>query len=106
MPRRLGQRGIGNQRRGHNQPQHWSPSVVSTRKPESMTPAERDAEIASILARGLVRAHRAPREDAPNSGDSCGEGLELSADASLSVQTRPAVSEGSRREAGARRRDP
>lgn len=64
--------------------------MVSTRKPESMTTEERDAEIASILARGLVRAHRARREDAANSGDSRGEGLELSADASLSVETRPA----------------
>lgn len=64
--------------------------MVSTRKPESMTPAERDAEIASILARGLVRAHRARREDAASSGDSRAEGLELSGDASLSVETRPA----------------
>jgi len=55
-----------------------------------MTPAERDAEVASILARGVVRAHRARREDAANSGDSHAEGLELSGDASLSVETRPA----------------
>lgn len=64
--------------------------MVSTRKPESMTPAEREAEIASILARGLVRAHRAQHENAANSGDSRAEGLELSGDASLSVETRPA----------------
>ncbi len=64
--------------------------MVSTRKPESMTTEKRDAEIASILARGLVRAHRARREDAANSGDSRAEGLELSADPSLSVETRPA----------------
>lgn len=64
--------------------------MVSTRKPESMTPAERDAEIASILACGLVRAHRARREDAANSGESRAEGLELSGDPSLSVKTRPA----------------
>jgi len=64
--------------------------VVSTRKPESMTPAERDAEIASILARGLVRAHRARRENEANSAESRAEGLELSGDASLSVETRPA----------------
>lgn len=64
--------------------------MVSTRKPESMTTEERDAEIASILARGLTRAHRARRENAANSGDSRAEGLELSGDASLSVETRPA----------------
>jgi len=64
--------------------------VVSTRKPESMTPAEREEEITRILARGLMRAHRAWREDAANSGDSRAEGLELSGDASLSVETRPA----------------
>jgi hypothetical protein len=55
-----------------------------------MTTEERDAEIASILARGLTRAHRARRENAANSGDSRAEGLELSGDASLCVETRPA----------------
>jgi len=64
--------------------------VVSTRKPESMTPEERGAEIASILARGLVRAHRARRESAVNSRESRAERLELSRDAGLSVETRPA----------------
>lgn len=66
--------------------------MVSIRKPESMTPEERDAEIASILARGLVRAHRARCKNASDigSGESHAEELELSADASLSVQTRPA----------------
>lgn len=66
--------------------------MVSTRKPESMTPDEREAEVASILARGLARAHRARRENARDIGsrDSRGDGLELSADASLTVEPRPA----------------
>jgi len=57
-----------------------------------MTSEERGAEIASILARGLMRAHCAQREIAEDvdRGESCAEGLELSADASLSVETRPA----------------
>jgi len=55
-----------------------------------MTPEERGAEIASILARGLVRAHRARRESAVNSRESRAERLELSRDAGLSVETRPA----------------
>jgi hypothetical protein len=35
--------------------------MVSSRNPETMTPAEREDEIASILAQGLVRAVRANR---------------------------------------------
>jgi len=75
-------------------PEH---GVTSSRRPESMTPAEREAEIASILARGVVRAVRATRGSpkATHSDDgeharSLGDRLELSPDAALSVATRPA----------------
>lgn len=34
---------------------------MRTQDPETMTPAERDAEVASILARGLIRAVHAER---------------------------------------------
>lgn len=64
--------------------------MISTRKPESMTTEERDTEIASILARGLVRAHRARDQKTEDSGESRAEGLELTGDPSLSVETRPA----------------
>ncbi len=62
-----------------------------------MTPAEREAEIASILARGVVRAVRAtrgsPKATQSDDGEharSLGDRLELSPDAALSVATRPA----------------
>lgn len=38
-----------------------SRGVISSKNPDSMTPAERQAESASILARGVVRAVRATR---------------------------------------------
>lgn len=67
--------------------------MVSSRNPETMTPAERDAEIASILAQGLVRAVRANRTRIlPNINtdrESRGGGLELARDEGLSVSARP-----------------
>lgn len=65
----------------------------SSRNPETMTPAERDAEIASILARGVVRAIRANRArlalDINIDRESRGSGLELARDEGLSVSARP-----------------
>lgn len=68
----------------------------TTRNPESMTTHERRAEIASIMARGVVRAVRRARsgtssapEPAP---ESSGNGLDLCADLPLSVAPRPAGS--------------
>jgi hypothetical protein len=67
--------------------------VDSSRNPESMTPAERDAEIASILARGVVRAIRAHLArlalDINIDRESRGSGLELARDEGLSVSARP-----------------
>jgi hypothetical protein len=71
--------------------------MMRTQDPETMTPAERDAEVASILARGLVRAVRADRDPASRSTRDIGEpmessasGLELPQHADLSVApTRP-----------------
>ncbi|MDQ7014662.1 MAG: hypothetical protein Q9O74_12335 [Planctomycetota bacterium] len=68
--------------------------MTSTRNPESMTVAERRAEIASILARGLVRTVRIANsgtsstvQKVSESGDS---GLDLPTDSPLSVAPRPA----------------
>jgi hypothetical protein len=64
------------------------------RKPETMTDAERRRELASILARGLLRSIRHARscrvratEKVSEAGDS---GLDLSANSPLSVAPRPA----------------
>lgn len=63
--------------------------IDSTRDPESMTEAERRGEVASILARGLVRAVAASlgrvgiRSDPP---PTC---LDLHGDPRLSVAPRP-----------------
>ncbi len=61
--------------------------------PETMTPAERDGEVASILARGLVRAVHAERSrstrDINEPTESAAGGLELSQHADLSVSARP-----------------
>jgi hypothetical protein len=58
-----------------------------------MTPAERDAEIASILARGVIRAVRAARGrsalDIDIVRESSDGGLELARDVGLSVAARP-----------------
>lgn len=65
----------------------------TSRNPETMTPAERDAEVASILARGVVRAARAARErltrDIDIDRESCDRGLELPRHGGLSVSARP-----------------
>lgn len=59
-----------------------------------MTPAERDAEVASILARGVIRAvriaHSRSTRDIALPAESPGDRLELSPDAGLSVAARPA----------------
>jgi hypothetical protein len=67
-------------------------AVDSTRNPETMTVAERRAEIASILARGLVRAVRNAKygtssavQKVSESGDSV---LDLPTDSPLSVAPR------------------
>lgn len=71
--------------------------MTSSKNPDSMTPSEREAEIASILARGVVRAVRAERARTGGTtraidehARSLGDGLELSPEAALSVATRPA----------------
>jgi len=68
--------------------------VDRTRNPESMTADERRDEVASILARGMVRAVRLARartspvgEDPEKDGGTC---LELSEEPRLSVAPRPA----------------
>jgi len=68
--------------------------VDSTRNPETMTVAERRAEIASILARGLVRAVRVAKSDTSLAAQKVSEsgegGLDLCEDSPLSVAPRPA----------------
>ena len=66
----------------------------TTRNPETMTVAERRAEVASILALGLVRAARnarirtsLPVQKASEVGEN---GLDLPSDLPLSVAQRPA----------------
>jgi len=58
-----------------------------------MTAAERDAEVVSILARGLVRAVRIARSlstrDIAEPRESSAAGLELPPHADLSVAARP-----------------
>lgn len=60
-------------------------SSISPSDPESMTADERADEIASLLARGLVRAVR----DQRGAGDSPATCLDLSGDLSLTVAPRP-----------------
>ena len=55
-----------------------------TTDPETMTPKERTAEVASILALGLVRASSL-LSASPEVSESSPEGLEDSEDADLSV---------------------
>ena len=80
----------------HREPHLLMPerAVVSTRNPETMTVAERRAEVASILARGLLRTVRNAKsatssavQKVSESGES---GLDLPADSPLSVAPRPA----------------
>jgi hypothetical protein len=96
-------------RRLHQDPEDDSAKVAATepesrrvthsKNPDSVTPAERDAEIASILARGVlcaVLATRArtggPKRAIDERARSLGGGLERSPEAALSVATRPAGS--------------
>lgn len=66
---------------------------MRSQDPETMTPPERDAEVVSILARGLVRAVHADRSpstrDISEPAESRAGGLELSQHADLSVSARP-----------------
>lgn len=72
--------------------------VDSTRNPDTMTPAERDAEVASILALGLVRAIRmararigsGPSASIQKVSESLSIQLEAVPHAGLSVTERPA----------------
>jgi len=68
-------------------------TVISNTRPESMTPAERDAELASIFARGLARAIHAERSrstrEASDLANSDADRLELPQHADLSVSARP-----------------
>jgi hypothetical protein len=68
-------------------------AVDTTRNPEAMTVAERRAEVASILARGLVRSARLARlrtSFAAQKVSEVGEtGLDLPGDLPLSVAQRP-----------------
>jgi len=68
--------------------------VDSTRNPETLTVAERRAEVASILSRGLLRTVRNTKsgtslavQKVSESGES---GLDLPANSPLSVAPRPA----------------
>jgi len=59
--------------------------------PETMTTAQRRAEIVQILARGLARhARQRPRLGSAEPPDSASTPLEASPDASVSVAPRPA----------------
>ena len=60
--------------------------MVSTRNPDTMTEPERRSEIASLLARALVRRVRQVRAESSTSK----EALDLSSESRLSVAERPA----------------
>ncbi len=68
--------------------------MPTTRNPDNMTANERRAEIASILAPGMLRSIRDARLNAAvdlgNPRESCDSRLDLSADSPLSVAPRPA----------------
>jgi len=68
--------------------------MISTRNPESMTVDERRQEVASILARGLLRCLRAAKstESPPpeTSSEVCRKGLDVPPETRLSVAQRPA----------------
>jgi len=67
---------------------------LDTIDPETMTGSERAAEVANILARGVIRAVRIARSrstrDIAPPAESPADRLELSPDAGLSVAARPA----------------
>jgi len=60
-------------------------TAVSTRDPERMSADERTEEVASLLARGVVRA----LQEARSLGDSPATCLDLSGETSLTVAPRP-----------------
>lgn len=66
----------------------------ASRDPETMTPSERDAEVASIFAQGVIRAVRLARSrstrDIEAGEESLPARLELPPHAGLSVAARPA----------------
>ena len=66
---------------------------MRTQNPETMTPEERDAEVASIFARGLARTIHAERSrstrDSSDLAESDADRLELPQHADLSVSARP-----------------
>jgi len=68
--------------------------VISTRDPDSMTAEERRLEVASILARGLLRRVRVANIDESDTPKKVSAGpqigLDLSAKTRLSVAQRPA----------------
>ena len=68
--------------------------MLTGRNPDNMTASERRAEIASILACGMLRSigHACRRSSAnlANTRDSDDSHLDLSADSPLSVAPRPA----------------
>lgn len=69
------------------------PTPNATRDPDSMTADDRRAEVASILARGLVRAVRDTRAHVAQSAaipsELAAAGLDLPAELRLSVAPRP-----------------
>lgn len=68
--------------------------MTSTRDPESMTPEERQQEVATILARGLLRRIRAATPGDSTSSEKAAEvppdGLAFPGKTRLSVAPRPA----------------
>lgn len=66
---------------------------MRNQNPETMTPAERDTELASIFASGLVRAIHAERSrstrEVNDKAESDADRLELPQHADLSVSARP-----------------
>jgi len=68
--------------------------MKSNRNPETMTAEERRAEIAGLLARGLLRAVRNGQARTPSDGEKVSDSTETCLDSSgdlpLSVALRPA----------------
>jgi len=66
----------------------------AARDPETMTPSERDAEVANVFAQGVIRAVRLARSrstrDINEDAESSPPRLELTPHAGLSVAARPA----------------
>jgi hypothetical protein len=86
--------GIGNQRGQEHNRLPGNPAMISTTDPDSMTTEERRLEIASILARGVLRRIRLGKTAASPPSEriskSSKTGLEVSSRTRLSVAPRPA----------------